>query len=366
MVALSKFTLWRYIFTRFGGAVLAVFAGSFILLFLISLINTLARAGAKGDADTLAVLSVAFYGTPFMTEQMLPFSVLVASIGSFLNLSRRQELVVARSIGLSVWQLLLPALAVVLLIGAGAVTLYNPAAALLMEERARLQTKYFGDDDSLMSKTSSGMWLRQDGVDGQSVLRAQASSEQGSQLSNVTFIVFDEQGNFAERIEAKEARLGYTSWDLTGAWVVSGDAEPQFYTSYVVSTYLTAAQVQQNLGNPETVSFWNLPGFISAAERAGVPATSYKLRYQALLSLPFLLCAMVLISATVSLKVFRFGRIGMMVLIGMGAGLTLFMANEIMRDIGAAGILPPAVAVWLPVLMTALATTTVLLYQEDG
>lgn len=365
-MSLTRLTLWRYISARFAGAILGTFAASFILLFLISLVDAMAKAGSRGDAGIFMVVKVAFYGTPAMTEQMLPFSVLVGAMASFFNLSRRQELVVARSIGVSVWQVLAPALIATALIGTVAVTIYNPLAAHLMEERSRLQAEHFGGGDTLLSITQSGLWLRQDGVDGQSVLHAAHGSHQGRQLANVTIFLFGDDGTFAERVEARHAALGFNNWELSDAWVITADAEPQFYQSYMVSTYLTPEQVQQSLGNPDTVSFWNLPLFIAAAERAGVPANAFKLRHQSLLSLPFLLGAMVLIAATVSLKLFRSGGIGTMVLTGLGAGLGLFLANEIMRDIGSAGLLPPPVAVWLPLLLTALAATTVLLYQEDG
>ena len=50
-----------------------------------------------------------------------------------------------------------------------------------------------------------------------------------------------------------------------------------------------------------SISFWDLPNFIQIAERAGLPATQYRVQYQLLLSRPFLLVTMVLIAATCSL-----------------------------------------------------------------
>ena len=47
----------------------------------------------------------------------MPFTVLVGAMVCYLNLSRRLELVVARSAGVSAWQFMRPAIVIALLIG---------------------------------------------------------------------------------------------------------------------------------------------------------------------------------------------------------------------------------------------------------
>ena len=62
--------------------------------------------------------------------------------------------------------------------------------------------------------------------------------------------------------------------------------------------------------------FWQLPSYIEMAERAGLAAAGYRLQYQKLLARPFMLAAMVLLAAAVSLRFFRFGGVQKMVLSG--------------------------------------------------
>ena len=79
-----------------------------------------------------------------------------------------------------------------------------------------------------------------------------------------------------------------------------------------------------------------------------------------------LFAAMVLIAATVSLRVFRFGNIGRLILGGAVAGFVLYVAGELARGLGSVGIVPPILAAWSPAVVASLIGFTILLYQEDG
>jgi Predicted permeases len=55
------------------------------------------------------------------------------------------------------------------------------------------------------------------------------------------------------------------------------------------------------------VSFWQLPSYIRSSESSGFATAGYRLQYHKLLAQPFLLAAMVMLAAAVSLRFFRFG-----------------------------------------------------------
>jgi lipopolysaccharide export system permease protein len=268
---------------------------------------------------------------------------------------------------MSVWHFLTPGIVVTFLLGVFAVTVYNPLAAHLIEAESRLEATSFGASESLVLRANqSGVWLRQEGVDGQSVMRADRSREKGVILDEVTAYVFDSEQKFIERIEAKTATLKDGFWDLEEAWVLSSQSEPQFYENYLVTTYLTRAQVEQTITDPKSVAFWDLPSFIDLAGRAGLATEPYRQQWHLLLSRPLVLVAMVVIAAIVSLRSFRFGGVGLMMLAGIAAGFLFYAIAKLMSDLGSAGLVAPAAAAWMPVIVVTLAGLTILLYQEDG
>src|SRR5690606_23777580 len=141
--------------------------------------------------------------------------------------------------------------------------------------------------------------------DGQSIIRAQTSSDQGLKLAGVTVFTFDHDGIYQDRIEAKTAVLMEGYWRLQDARVYGGDEPPVERAGYELNTNLTATQVRESFATPESVQFWELPDYIDAAERAGLGAAAYRLQYQKLIARPFLLAAMVMLAAAVSLRFFR-------------------------------------------------------------
>jgi lipopolysaccharide export system permease protein len=358
-------TLSRYFGLRFLSAVLAMFAGTLLLTAMIDFLEMMRRSGDIPDTSALLIAKITLFRVPFITERVLPFTVLVGGMFCYLNLSRRLELVVARSAGISAWQFTAPAMALALLIGAFMTAVYNPVSAILREQSSRLEADLFGYERGFGSATS-GFWLRLRNDEGQAVLNAKSSHQQGLQLSGVTLFRFDPSGTFQDRIEAKTAALERGYWRLEGArFYVSGIA-PTERDVFRIKTTLTPAQVGESFATPETVPFWSLASYIDAAENAGLAASGYRLQYYQLLAQPFYLLAMVLLAAAVSLRFFRMGGVQKIVLGGISAGFFLYVLAKITGDLSKAGMMAPTAAAGLPAAIGGVTGLLAMLYQEDG
>jgi len=361
-------TLGFYFGRRFLGAALAVFASIFALVALIDYIELMRRASDIPNVSPWLVLRTSFYRVPQVTERVMSFAALVGAMACYLNLSRRLELVVARAAGMSAWQFVAPAVVVALGLGIVATTVYNPISAALRERSKRLEAEMFGAESSgVQQATSGGFWVRQRSSDGhQAIINASSSQEQGALLGDVTIYTFDTAGRFDERIEAKSAELQPGAWRIADARIYSVSAPPREEASYLLSTNLSVEQVRESFATPETVSFWQLSSYIDLAEQAGLGAAAYRLQYHLLLARPFLLVAMVILAASVSLRFFRFGGVQQMVLSGVGAGFLLYVLSKVTEDMSKAELMPPMAAAWLPVLVGGLTGFVVMLHQEDG
>src|SRR5262245_17686455 len=359
-------TLGRYFALRFLTTFAGVFFGIIMLVALVDCIELMRHRAGDGESTMLTIATISFFRVPQLGEQIMPFAVLIAAMSSFLNLSRRLELVIARAAGMSAWQFVAPALLAAGLVGALATTLYNPAAAILQEKSKRLEVQTFGGSQSGLQQGGVGFWLRQRGPEGESIINAARTSEQGVRLGGVTVFTFDPNGRFKERIEAATAVLKPEFWDLEDARIYASNVPPVVNKSYALTTHLTAAQVRESFATPEAVPFWDLPTYIATAERAGLGAGRYELQYQKLLARPFLLAAMVLVAAAASLRFFRFGGVQKMILGGIASGFLLYVLSKVTEDLSKAQLMPPSAAAWTPALIGALIGFVALLYQEDG
>ena len=357
------YTLGRYLSLRFVQTIGAVFLTVFVLIYMIDLVELIRRAGEGVDVSTLTLARLSLFRAPMVAEQVMPFAVLFGSIAAFLTLSHKLELVIARASGVSVWQFGFPPVMVAMTMGLFAVMAYNPVAVALKQRAEALESRIFARQTDLANRNR---FVRQLSVDGSSIIRAAQGTTDGTTLTQVTVFVFDKAGILLERVEADTATLQRRHWRLENARILTVGIEPQASSVYLLATNLTRDEVRQALGSSENVSFWRLPATIRQLELAGLDATRYRLRHQGLLARPFLLVAMVIIAASVSLRFFRFGGVAKLVLGGVVAGFVLYICTQIAEDLGANGLLSAPVAAWFPAIIGSLLGTLVLLHQEDG
>jgi len=359
-------TLSRYFGMRFLVSVVGSFVGVVVLAAMIDYVELMRRGADWPNATAWLLAKISMYRVPQLTERIMPFSVLVGAMSCYLALSRRLELVVARAAGVSAWQFVAPAMIAAFVFGAVATSVYNPVAATLHERSKRLEADMLGENLSALQENTGGFWVRQKSADGAAIINAGSSRQQGSLLGGVSIYRFDGDGHFQQRIEAKNATLEPGYWRLEDARIYAAGKAPDIEDNYQLATNLTLEQVRESFATPETVPFWQLPNYIEMADRAGLGAAGYRLQFQELLARPFLLTAMVLLAASVSLRFFRFGGVQKMVLGGISAGFLLFVLSKITEDMSKSELLSPVAAAWIPVLVGGLTGFVALLHQEDG
>lgn len=360
---LIGWTLGAYFSRQFVKTISMVFLTVFALVYTLDFVELMRRAGDTAGVSSAAVARLALFRTPAVAEQVMPFAVLFGSMAALLQLSRKLELVVARAAGISAWQFLQPGLFVALGLGILTVTVYNPLSADLKQRASALETQIFSRATQSKGKV---IWIRQRSLDGHAILRADGSRSDSATLSGVTAYLFDHSGAFTHRIEAKEAILREGFWELKETRVLSATEQPESHDTYLIASNLDPSQVRQSFIDPDSVPFWSLKETIERMERAEVNATAYRLHYDILLARPLLFVAMVFVAASVSLRFFRFGGVATMVLGGVAAGFMLYVATELMAELGAAGLISSTVAAWFPAVVGSLFGTLALLYQEDG
>ncbi len=359
-------TLGRYFAGRFLVAAVGVFASIFVLLVLVDYIEMVRKTSGLASASAITVAQTSLYRVPQLLEKLMPFCVLIGAMTCYLALSRRLELVVARAAGVSAWQFISPALASAIILGIIATIAYNPMSANLRELSKRMEAELFGSAPGGGIQDAAGFWLNQINSEGQTIINAARSERQGVRLTGLTVFRFDTDLQFKERIEAREATLEEGRWAFKSVRRYSLDKPPIDQENLYITTTLTPAQVRNSFSTPETVSFWQLPGYIRSSESSGFATAGYRLQYHKLIAQPFLLAAMVMLAASVSLRFFRMGGVQKMVLSGVGAGFLLYVLSKVTEDLSKAELMHPIAAAWLPVCVGGLTGFLALLYQEDG
>lgn len=361
-------TLCVYIGRRYLTTFLLAFCAVMSFILLADTIELLRRVAGKPDVTFALVVEMAILKLPIMGQKIFPFIALFAGMAVFWRMSRSHELEVVRSAGVSAWQFLLPAVAVALMFGVLQVTVLNPLASAFFARYEREVAIHIERKLSTLALRGTGLWLREGDSSGQTVVHAVSVLQIKDQveLSNVSVFRYEGLDHFVGRIDAARATLEPGYWELRDVWILDPEEPSRHLEEYRLPTQLTRGRIENSFASPETISFWDLPGFIETLESSGFSAVGHRLHFNALLATPLLMCAMVFIAATFGLRHVRRGGMILVVAGGLVTGFVLHIFSDIVFALGLADRVPPVLAGWTPAIVAALFGVTMLLYLEDG
>lgn len=363
---LSLYVARRFV-TMFA-IVLMVFIA---VLFMTETIEQIRRVSPLGLGMTEA-MSLAALNLPGSLYRILPLITILAAVALFMAMSRSSELVVIRAAGRSALRMLIAPVLTAVLIGAVAVAVLNPIVAGTAKRFDELSARYQLGSGNVLSVGSEGLWLRQGGTDGQTVIHAEASNPDGTQLRNVTFLSLAGQSRPVARYSAARARLEPGAWILSDVkeWPIATAGNPELasqrYAELTLVSDLTADRIRDSFGTPSTVPIWDLPAFIATLKRAGFSARQHQVWFQTELALPLLLGAMVLVGAGLTMRHARFGRTGLMALLSIVFGFAIFFVRNFAQVLGETGQIPVVLAAWSPPVAAVLLSLALVLHLEDG
>ena len=335
------------------------------VIFLISTVDLLDRMATK-NAPLGLVFHMVLLKLPYLVIEVMPFTVLLAGLTCFWRLARSHELVVTRSAGVSIWQFLLPVLAVAAFAGVITIGVLNPVASVLLGRFEQLEARYIRNQASTLAVSDSGLWLRQADQAGQSVIHARRVTSDPMVLHGVIVYRFGAGDRFLQRLDADQARLGLGEWTLSNVRQSAPGELPRDYKQLALPTELTPAKILDSFAPPETISFWSLPGFIRLLEDAGFSAVRHRLQLHRLLATPVLFAAMVLLAATFSLRPQRRGRVGIIILGGVMTGFLIYFLSNFVFALGLSAKIPVIMSAWTPAGVSLMLGVAMLLHLEDG
>jgi lipopolysaccharide export system permease protein len=362
---IRHWTLNRYLARQYAVWFMVILSSLTGIVFLFNIAELMRRAADHADTTFDLILKMGIYKVPDTIEQILPFAVLFSGMLTFWRLTRSHELVVVRAAGVSAWQFLAPALFVTILFSFFNVTFLNPVGAVFNGRYKELDMRYLQHAPTL-ELTGAGLWLRQRDADRRYLIHADHVTTDPLTLTPVLAFVYDANDHYLGRIDGAKAILRDGYWEIENVWFNWDQQPTQQVDNYHLSTTLTLNKIQESMAAPNTISFWELPRFISALKTIGLPPFRHELEFQCLLAQPLLLCAMVFFAAIFSLRMSRRGNVTIIVTGGALLGISIFVLNNIVRAFGANQILPVSLAAWAMPLVALLLSNAVLLHLEDG
>lgn len=362
--------LFRYILKQFALIFLATLCVLVMVVMLFDVIEILRNAAKHENVSFIGVILLAVLKSPQMVHIILPFATLIAGLIFLFKLDKTSELIVMRAVGLSVWNVILPLVLLMGVVGVFDVTIFNPISAMTARRYERMEERMGLTRSTPFVWSSKGFWLRDIRPDKVLVIRAARVRQENQEvmLDNVSVFELDEHNRFLRQNEADLGHLKNGILTLEKPFVIDtaaehGEEKPQA----AFETDLSLERILEKFDEPQTMSFWRFPHFIQFLKESGFAAATHEMYWHELIAFPATLIAMIMISIVFAVHPSsRQGKVLIRVLIAVLCGFFLYFLTRVTNVLGQSHSLPMMLAAWGPALIVIPLCLSALLHMEDG
>jgi lipopolysaccharide export system permease protein len=357
-------TLMQYLTRHVAVRVLAAIAIIVLIVAVIDTAELFRRISNRSDISSFAVLTMEAIKIPSTLPVLIPFGILFGLIFSFQKLRSSNEIIIARTNGLSLFKISIAPVFFIFVLSLFTLVVVDPIASATKKRYLSLEEEIFGGNGRNLTVSTEGIWFRDRNSQYSLIMHGDSIDAETFALVNPLVYIFDQNNDLLSRYYPEKLVLNEGYWQISGGHVIAqeGRVAPVEETQLVSS--LSRRDLTHSNKRPETIPLYELWGYIDVLEQAGLPSlghTSY-LYYQ--LSLPLVFVGMVLIIARFTLCAAGRVNVGHLAVFSIVLGLLFYFTKDLLYVMGTSGRLPPFVAGFTPgVLMIGIGS--VLLIQAD-
>ncbi len=277
------------------------------LIFLIDFIEIYRRASEKVNfnKDNLITFLVylSFLKSPSTLKNILPISILISSVITFIKWRKNNYFVIVRTIGISLKKTIFLPCVLVLFLGLLSLIFLHPLANFTDNKYKTLEKKYFGYKVvESVSLSKNGIWIRKKNDDGFLIIKAQNITKNKNVLNNVEIFRFDNNNNFISKIIADTASLRENTLLLKKGKNFNTKINNKSFESFSIRLSDRLKTFDLTSENAENMNILQLYKYILLMKKLGVNYSNHLTHLLKELLQPFLMIAMILICAPLILK----------------------------------------------------------------
>lgn len=317
----------------------AMFFGLFLLFFAVDFFET-TKDLDKNMQDALKISTlIVLYRTPSIIETILHFIILLSGLFVFFKLSNNSEIVVMRSSGKSLFQIMKFPMTMIFFFGMFVVTIYNPIASTLNMKSEQMDNIHFRNEKEDLLELSNGIWFKQKNLEdgGTIIIKASKVYKNILLFSDVVLLYIDDNNRFVKRINAQNIKLNDGEWTSKDNYIFREGTEMEHIDLLKIPTTLTKKFVSKTIQNDYeslyNISFWKLRKSIKDLKESGFDTLRFEVRYYYLMTVPFLFAIMIFISAYFGIVNTRSNKKYISIIKGIAVGFVIFLSHNIIVEL---------------------------------
>ena len=357
--------LFRYMIAHQARMVALTLFGILAIFGVIDMAELYRRASEKEGVPVLTVFWMEAIKLPSMLPELIPFAVLIGSIISFHRLRLANEVVVARTSGLSQIRLAMPGSLFALLLAAFMLVVVDPIASATSARYDAMESEVFGSSGRNLTVSTEGVWFLDQGEAVSRIIQGESIGLTDSSITNPVIYSFDAEDQIIARYYPEEMALRDGFWELRGGFYMDQGGQAFPMEDRQILTELRQRDLRHSNKPPETIPVFELWNYIEVLKSAGLPILGHISYLYTQLSLPLVLVGMVMIVARLTLGFGnRSGWIHLVVL-SVVCGLIFYFIKDFLHVMGTSGRLPPVVAGFAPGAFMVCLGTALLMRADE-
>ena len=339
MFSYMSLTLFWYTALHVATRVICTLLAITAIFNIIGIAEAFQNIGGKQNVSAWTIITLEAIKLPSTIPELIPFSFLIGSMISFHKLRMSNEIIAARTSGMSLNKIILPAIAFSLVFGIFALLVIDPIASATRSRYEALDRKVFGSNSRNLSVSTEGIWFRD-----QSLIIHGDSIGEDAFITKPIVYRFDETQTLIVRYHPEKLKISEGYWHLEGGVRIAQDSSIAPIYGEKIAATLSENDLRNSIQKPQTIPFLELNGYINVLDRAGLSTLGHSSYYYAKMVSPLLLASMVLIAACFTLPFGNQSKISRTILAGILTTFLFYIVNDFLYIMGSSAKLPPIVA----------------------
>jgi lipopolysaccharide export system permease protein len=267
-----------------------------ICIFFVNIFDSLNKF--RSEIIPLSVIfKIAIYYLPHVINEVFPIIIIISSLFLLNTFSKKNELIVIFSGGVSIWKFMQPFLIGSFFLSILALTILQPFSSACIEEKTKLERKYNSKKGPVLSISNGGIFISEFIDNENRILNAKYIINEEKLLADINLIILDNNFSFKKRIIAENALIHDNLISLSGeVYAIDQQGNQNKLDKLSLETKLDFENIVKKFESPESVSFWKLGDVAKSLEESGIKASKFINYFYKLLFRPLYTLAVVIIS----------------------------------------------------------------------
>ena len=341
-------TLNKYLIKLFLKKFISISLVFFALIFILSIFDEISFF-KNTDTGVFFPFFMTILNTPSTIFEIFPFIFLISAQFFFIELINKDELEALKFNGLNNLKIIKILFFSSFLLSLFLIIFFYNFSAKLKFVYLDLKNAYSNDNKYLAVVTENGLWIK-DEIDTK-IFIINAKRIEGNYLEVVSISEFNNEFELINLIMSDRVDISSQNWKILNPKISSNNITKETTGTYYLSTHFDKEKISTLFRNLSSLNISQLMKLNDDYKSLGYSTIEIISHINKLLSFPFYISIMTVLSSIIMLNLKRNRSIVFHVILGILLSVTIYYLYFLFNLFGVNAKIPLLLSIWLPLLI---------------